>query len=171
MDQAPDKTDRPDLLRIGQLAELCGKTVRALHLYEEMGLLMPVHRTKGGFRLYARSAVNRVQWIGRLQDADVSLAEIKDFLRDLEEERVASAAMMRVRALFEKKLQEIRRQQMRLMLVEADLSAGLQYLDACKTCEPEHEAHECGDCRLHGHDGRQPLMVAGLHHSRAASHE
>ena len=112
MDQAtPDKTT-DGLLRIGQLAELCGKTVRALHLYEEMGLLKPVHRTKGGFRLYAKSAVNRVQWIGRLQDADVSLSEIKDFLRDLEEEQVASAAMTRVRALFEKKLQEIRRQQM-----------------------------------------------------------
>lgn len=156
-----------DLLRIGQLSEMCGKTVRALHLYEEMGLLRPVHRTKGGFRLYARSAVDRVQWISRLQDSDVSLSEIKEFLRDLEEERVASVAMTRVRALFEKKLQEIRRQQLKLMLVEADLSAGLKYLDACKTCSPEHGTDECGDCRLHGHDGRQPLMVAGLHHKAA----
>ena len=36
-------------------------------------LLKPVHRSKGGFRLYAPSAVKRVEWIGKLQDAGFSL--------------------------------------------------------------------------------------------------
>ncbi len=51
---------RPDkLLRIGQLAELCNKTTRALHLYEELGLLKPVIRSRGGFRLYSQTAIER----------------------------------------------------------------------------------------------------------------
>ena len=48
------------LLRIGQLATACGKTARAMHLYEELGLLKPVVRSKGGFRLYSRAAIHRV---------------------------------------------------------------------------------------------------------------
>ena len=33
-------------VRIGELAERSGKTVRTLHFYEELGLLVPVSRTK-----------------------------------------------------------------------------------------------------------------------------
>lgn len=160
-----DEVAPPDgLLRIGQLASQCGKTVRALHLYEELGLLKPVIRSKGGFRLYSQSAVDRVQWINRLQEADVSLTEIKEFLQNFEGEAFATAAMAKVRALLEKKLGEVRLQRARLAQLEADLQAGLEYLAGCKVCEPEHLKTECGTCRLHGHDGiEQPLIVAGIH--------
>lgn len=157
--------DDPKMLRVGQLAEQAGKTVRAMHLYEEMGLLRPSLRTKGGFRLYSSAAVQRVEWISRLQEADVSLSEIKDFLRDLEDQQVGSAAMDRVRTLFEKKLSEIRTQRAKLEKLETDLVASLRYLDACRCCEPVHATSECGGCRLHGHDGSQPILVAGLHHT------
>lgn len=152
------------MLRVGQLAEQAGKTVRAMHLYEEMGLLRPSLRTKGGFRLYSSAAVQRVEWINRLQEADVSLGEIKDFLRDMEGQKTGSAAMDRMRSLFETKLAEIRQQREKLQRLEADLEAGLRYLDACRCCEPVHTTSECGGCKLHGHDGKQPLLVAGIHH-------
>jgi MerR family copper efflux transcriptional regulator len=151
------------LLRIGQLAERCGKTARALHLYEEMGLLRPVIRSRGGFRLYAPQSVERVQWIGRLQEADVSLGEIQHLLRDLEQQRIGTEAMTRLRHLLDTKLIEVREQQQKLARLEKDLAAGLSYLDGCKVCGPEHLSTECGDCRLHGHDGHQPLLVAGVH--------
>ena len=44
-------------LKIGELAKLSGKSVRALHLYEELGLLTPAERSKGGFRLYGTETV------------------------------------------------------------------------------------------------------------------
>jgi MerR family copper efflux transcriptional regulator len=152
----------PKLLRIGQLAERCGKTVRALHLYEELGLLRPVLRSKGGFRLYSATAVERVQWIGRLQEAEVSLGEIQGLLRELEEERIGASAMTRLRDLLQRKLVEVREQQRKLAQLAQDLSAGLHYLDGCRVCEPEHTTSECTDCKIHGHDGNQPLMVAGV---------
>ena len=154
---------RPDkLLRIGQLAELCNKTTRALHLYEELGLLKPVIRSRGGFRLYSQTAIERVQWITRLQDADVSLGEISQLLRDLEEQRVGIEAMTKLRSLLDQKLRETREQMDKLRRLEHDLQAGLSYLDGCKVCSPEIPASECGGCRIHGHDGPQPLMVAGV---------
>src|SRR5262245_57158541 len=55
-------------LKVGELARLSGKTVRALHLYEERGLLEPIERSKGGYRLYAEDALVRVRWISKLQE-------------------------------------------------------------------------------------------------------
>lgn len=153
------------LLRIGQLADRCGKTARALHLYEEMGLLKPAIRSRGGFRMYSPSAVERVEWISRLQEADVSLGEIQALLRDLESRHIGTEAMNRLRQLLDQKLAMCREQRQKLDRLESELLAGLAYLDGCKTCGPEHFTTECGDCRLHGHDGNQPLMVAGVHTS------
>ena len=61
------------LLRVGDLARRTGKTVRAIHLYEELGLLKPAARTRGGFRLYEQSAADRVRWIDLLHDLGFSL--------------------------------------------------------------------------------------------------
>ena len=58
--------DSLQLLRVGELAKRTGKTVRAVHLYEELGLLAPAVRSKGGFRLYPGKAVKRIDWIQKL---------------------------------------------------------------------------------------------------------
>ena len=54
----PISAEKLNLLKVGELAKQTGKTVRAVHLYEELGLLAPAVRSKGGFRLYhPRAAV------------------------------------------------------------------------------------------------------------------
>ena len=45
------KGDKP-LMRIGELAAKTDTTLRTLHYYEELGIIEPAERTKGGFRLY-----------------------------------------------------------------------------------------------------------------------
>ena len=94
------------LVRVGELAKRTGKTVRAIHLYEELGLLAPAVRSKGGFRLYQGKAVKRIDWIQKLQDLGFSLTEIKAFLRDWEESETAPKAIGRVREIFSDKLRE-----------------------------------------------------------------
>ncbi len=59
-----DARERRDLRQIGDLAREAGKTVRAIHLYEELGLLTPAGRSKGRFRLYGRESLVRIRWIG-----------------------------------------------------------------------------------------------------------
>src|SRR5579859_6188607 len=76
--------DRRQLLQIGDLARETGKTVRAIHLYEELGLLAPAARSKGRFRLYAREASVRIRWIARLQEMGFSLADIQTVVREWE---------------------------------------------------------------------------------------
>jgi MerR family copper efflux transcriptional regulator len=152
-------------LRVGELAKRTGKTVRALHLYEEMNLLHPVHRSKGGFRLYAPSSVARVAWIGKLQEAGFSLHELSAFLRAVGPDDLSAAptAMSRVREVFAQRLAEIRAQLTRLNQLESDLVESLEYLEGCRTCSTGEKVHACGECHEPGHIGRiQPLLVAGL---------
>src|SRR6266545_692743 len=91
-------------LRVGDLAQRTNKTVRALHLYEELGLLRPSERSKGGFRLYGPDAAVRVRWISKLQEMGFSLPEIREVLNDWESSGSAPDAMYRVRELYTQKL-------------------------------------------------------------------
>ena len=72
------------LIQVGELAKATGKTVRAIHLYEELGLLRPANRSKGRYRLFSADAELRVRWIGKLQSLGLSLTEIQDLVRDQE---------------------------------------------------------------------------------------
>jgi len=153
-------------LRVGELAKRTGKTVRALHLYEEMGLLTPIHRSKGGFRLYAPSAVERVLWIQKLQDAGFSLHQLQELRGVVEDAGSASAslAMDRMRETFAERLRQTREQLDKLHQLEKELIASLEYLDGCRTCEPTRDLGECPACNHHGHEGKaQPILVAGIH--------
>jgi MerR family transcriptional regulator, copper efflux regulator len=156
-----DLLEKP--LRVGELAKKTGKTVRALHLYEELGLLKPLHRSKGGFRLYSPAAVARVQWISKLQDMGISLHQLQALRNLVEDAPIAALGMSHLRQVFEERLRDTREQVEKLQQLEKDLIDGLQYLDGCKTCEPVHHTHECGSCDIHGHQGvDQPILVAGI---------
>jgi len=150
------------LLKVGDLARRTGKSVRAIHLYEELGLLTPAVRSKGGFRLYSARAVSRIEWIQKLQDMGFSLTEIKAFLRVWEDSSTAPEAMATVREIFADKLLETRETISRLTRLADELQESLTYLDSCRSCEPVHTQPECGTCELHGHEGRAPLLVDGI---------
>jgi DNA-binding transcriptional MerR regulator len=150
------------LLKVGDLARRTGKTVRAVHLYEELGLLTPAVRSKGGFRLYSPRAVARIEWIQKLQDMGFSLTEIKAFLRVWEASSTAPEAMATVREIFADKLRETRETITRLTRLAGELQESLTYLDSCRSCEPVHTQPECGTCELHGHEGHAPLLVDGI---------
>jgi DNA-binding transcriptional MerR regulator len=151
-------------IRVGELAKRTGKTVRALHLYEELGLLQPVHRSKGGFRLFAPSAVERVQWISKLQEAGFSLTQLQELRELVGHTDTGKLAMSHLREVFAERLRQTRDQLGKLTQLEKDLVASLAYLDGCKTCEPSHSTGECPSCDHNGHDGvDQPILVAGIH--------
>ena len=69
-------------LKIGELARRTGLTVRALRHYEDIGLLVPSHRSGGGYRLYDGKDVARLYRIQALRRLDLSLADIQRLLDD-----------------------------------------------------------------------------------------
>ena len=61
---------------IGELATACGVTVRALHHYDEIGLLSASRRTASGHRRYTGQDVRRLYRIRTLQMLGLPLADI-----------------------------------------------------------------------------------------------
>lgn len=154
-----------EVLRVGDLATRTSKTVRALHLYEELGLLLPIERSKGGYRLYAAGAVLRVKWISRLQDLGFSLPDIRAILQAWEGSASATDANLRIREIYQQKLRDTDEQLRRLRELRHELDRSVEYLSTCTVCDPERLISACPSCDRHCGDV-VPEMVAGLHHAR-----
>jgi len=155
-------TGHGNLLRVGDLARQTGKTVRAIHLYEELGLLRPSTRSSGGFRLYEAKAVDRVRWIDLLHGMGFSLQEMRDVLRAWWGAELAPDAMGRLRALFETKLRQTREAIERHGQIESELVVGLAYLETCKVCSTHESVDGCVHCS-HDHGMRdEPALLKGF---------
>jgi MerR family copper efflux transcriptional regulator len=161
----PVKAGTKTRMKIGQLARKTGKTVRALHLYEEMGLLSP-ERSEGGFRLYGSDELARVYWISKLQDMGFKLGQIAGLLEAVSASGSAPEAMQGVRELFQDKLRDTRDQIQKLLQLERDIAESLSYLEACRSCG-EQSSKACVECGEERHGGiPEPKLVAGIHLNR-----
>ena len=68
------------LYRAKAFAELAGVTVRALHLYDRIGLLPPAQRTAAGYRLYGAAELERLEHIVALRFVGFGLDRIQELL-------------------------------------------------------------------------------------------
>ncbi|RKD69505.1 MerR family transcriptional regulator [Sinobaca qinghaiensis] len=80
------------MLQIKEAAEAAGISVRTLHHYDDIGLLVPSIRTESGYRLYNDDEMDRLQQILLLRDAGVPLATIKTMPALTTEEQVSMLA-------------------------------------------------------------------------------
>lgn len=151
------------LMQVGDLARESGKTVRAIHLYEQLDLLKPAARSKGRYRLYGPEALLRIRWIGKLQELGLSLTDIKAIVKDVETQGSAPTAMVKVREVYREKLAETRAQIARLEALEREMLASLEYLEACKSvCASDRLVQACQSCNHHPREQHVPDLVAGF---------
>jgi DNA-binding transcriptional MerR regulator len=68
------------LLTIGELAEASGTTVRALHHYDQIGLVSASQRTDAGHRRYTPADVRRLYQVAVLRDLGLPLSRIGPLL-------------------------------------------------------------------------------------------
>lgn len=81
--------ERDGLLTIGRLAERTGLSLKALRLYDTMGLLPPAHVDPAtGYRYYAPDQLERARLIGLLRQVGMPLAAIDALLADRDPERL-----------------------------------------------------------------------------------
>src|SRR5690348_7548907 len=73
-------SDDERLIQIGELAAAVGLTVRTLHHYDAIGLLVPAQRSQSGRRLYAPDDVRRLYRIVALRRLGLGLGEIGGLL-------------------------------------------------------------------------------------------
>ncbi len=90
---------------VGEVSELAGVTVRALHHYDEIGLLAPSARTEAGYRLYSHADLLRLQEILVWRQLGFALAEIQAMLDEPGYDR--GTALRRQRELVGRELERL----------------------------------------------------------------
>ncbi|WSQ11934.1 MerR family transcriptional regulator [Streptomyces sp. NBC_01231] len=89
--------DGTGLFTIGELARTTGLTVRTIRYWSDEGLLPPVTRSTGGYRLYDAAAVARLELIRTLRELGLGLEDVHKVLAG--ETTVARVAAAHVAAL------------------------------------------------------------------------
>jgi MerR family transcriptional regulator, copper efflux regulator len=69
-----------DFLKIGELSNESGVSIKTIRYYEELGLVQSCGRTEGHFRLFHPDTVTRLSFVKRLQSLGLSLQEIGECL-------------------------------------------------------------------------------------------
>jgi MerR family copper efflux transcriptional regulator len=156
-----EESSEQELLQVGDLARLTGKTVRAIHHYEELSLIEPAARSKGHYRLFDREALVRIRWINKLQSLGLSLGEIRTLVRNRDASASAQQSADQLRRTYEAKLVEVRVRLQELAALERELEASLAYLSSCGTsCAPELAPTECAQCERHP-ETEEPELISG----------
>jgi DNA-binding transcriptional MerR regulator len=81
--------------RVKEVARIAGVSVRALHHYDEIGLLVPSGRSTAGYRLYNEEDLLRLQQILIGRELGMPLEEIKRSLNDPNFDRCAALERQR----------------------------------------------------------------------------
>lgn len=91
-------------MRIKEVADLVGISVRTLHYYDQIGLLIPSETTSAGYRLYANEDLEMLQQILFFKELGFSLEKIKQIISNPSYDR-EEALMLQRNMLLEKRNQ------------------------------------------------------------------
>lgn len=96
-----------ETLKSGELSRLAGVSADRLRHYERLGVLLKPPRTNGGYRNYPTNALDRVRLIQSALKMGFSLSDLATILRMRDRGQVPCH---RVRAIAERKLQDLKQQ-------------------------------------------------------------
>lgn len=78
-------------MQIGEVAERAALSLRTIRYYEEIELVVPSGRTKGGFRLYTENDLERLLLVKAIKPLGLTLDEMRDMLSLREQLQVSGA--------------------------------------------------------------------------------
>jgi DNA-binding transcriptional MerR regulator len=88
--------------RVGEFAQLAGVTVRTLHHYDRIGLLIP-QRNSAGVRIYSLDDLERLEQIAALKFLGISLKEVRYLLGSSKTPTLLESFTFQLSALQEKR--------------------------------------------------------------------
>lgn len=90
----------------GEIAKLCGVSVRTVQYYDTRKILVPSELSEGGRRLYSDEDVKRMKIICFLRDAGISINSIEELLSGEEPDKVISVLVEQQERLLTEELKE-----------------------------------------------------------------
>ena len=105
----------------GELAKLCGVSVRTVQYYDERGILIPEALSEGGRRLYGEKDVRRLETICFLRELGISISSIFDILTSEDSGEALSMLLDRQRIEASEELDGCKERLRRIEATQRDL--------------------------------------------------
>lgn len=99
----------------GEIAKLCGVSVRTVQYYDTRGILTPSELTEGGRRLYSEDDLKRLKIICFFRDVDISINSIGKLLSDDNPGSIISVLIEQQEQLL---YEEVRKRQAKLDILD-----------------------------------------------------
>ncbi|APG18348.1 MerR family transcriptional regulator [Kosakonia radicincitans] len=112
------------LIQVGELSRRAGISVRTLHHYEHIGLLLPSARSAAGYRLYNLADVKRLHMIQALAKSGMELAAINDYLA--QETRPLAELLDQQITMLDKQMRDIVTLRHQLIALRDGLASGAE---------------------------------------------
>lgn len=145
----------PTLVPIGRFAQRTGLTIKALRLYDKLGLLRPaLVDFTSGFRYYSQDQVADAERIRLLRSLDMPLEDIRAFLSAPDPETIRGC-LARQRARIETTIAQSRRALSLLEAVEKQWATQSKE----RTMTQESKSYRCSFCGKGNADVRR--LIAG----------
>ncbi|HFJ9442027.1 TPA: mercury resistance transcriptional regulator MerR1 [Bacillus albus] len=120
--------------RIGELADKCSVNKETIRYYERVGLIPEPIRTDSGYRMYPKEAIDRLQFIKRMQELGFTLNEIDKLLGVVDRNEAKCLDMYDFTVM---KLEDIQHKIQDLKKIERML------IDLKERCPEDKEIYEC----------------------------
>jgi DNA-binding transcriptional MerR regulator len=124
--QTNEEIENYEVYTIGQLAKKVGLRTSALRYYEERGLLHPIRRSQGGYRIYDSTAELRLRFIQQAQRLGFSLEDIRTLLFGWQDGELSGEEIVNTA---EERYLELERRVTQLLVLRHELGLFLQDLN------------------------------------------
>lgn len=107
----------------GEMAKLCGVSVRTVQYYDSRGIMAPSELTEGGRRLYSEEDLRRMKIICFLRDVGLSINSIGELLSEENPSGVISVLLEQQEQLLQKEVSERQEKLDRLSGIRRELKS------------------------------------------------
>ena len=154
--------ERDGLMKIGEVAKKTGLTLRTIRYYEELGLVNPQERSRGGFRLYDEEDLAKIHIVHRLQELNLSLKEIGTLLLARNEHKTKGEIARSLLPNLKSHLSEAERKRNIYQTITRDFLEGIKILSECQNCTRIAQKPHCEKYQTLLSEGNLPILIRSL---------
>lgn len=159
---AAKATRSEGLLKIGEVSQRTGVTLRTIRYYQSLGLVEAAHRTRGGLNLYRAEVCDRIQLIRDLRSVGISLTRIREMLDLRKTARTGAEGAHDIAAAFTHSLADIEKRLQHCVLLRQEMTEALGILETCLRCAVRPSREACCTCEHLTRQERIPVYIRGL---------
>lgn len=111
----------------GEIAKLCGITVRAVQYYDARGILTPSALSEGGRRLYSQSDLEKMKVICLLRELDIPIKSIQELLRSENSREVITLLLKQQEGLLTQEIAEKQRKKDKLIRLRQGIDSAQDF--------------------------------------------